>query len=231
METTTPPTPMPVRFGVEAAGSLVLAVALVIGRLVASSVLETALLLALTWAILLLLLGRWSDQFNPVVSVWKALTRQLPPVEALVSVVGQFVGAFIGVVAIKSLLDALQVPATAVMPQVNYSIAEHPQIGWIVVTAEAIAALFVLSGYVMAKVRREPERLPLYVALGAVPAVLLSNVFSGAVVNFANLMAVMGVYREKLGYWWGYLVGPLLAVIVMALVMMLFDGGVKKARK
>ena len=139
---------------------------------------------------------------------------------AVVAMVGQLAGAFLGVLAIKPVLDALQVPGSAVMPQVNYSIANHPSIGWIVVLAEGLSALFILIGYLLAKQNKEPARLPGYVALGVVPAFLVSGVLSGAVLNFASLLAVMGVYKEKLGYWWGYMVGPLLAVIVVSLIMM-----------
>lgn len=222
MSDATPPTPV-ARFVAELAGTLLITLTLVLGRLVAGSALETAVLLAVVWVLMLLLLGRWSDQFNPVVTVWKLMTRQISAVGAGVAVLGQLVGAFVAVWAIKPVLDALQVPGTAVMPQVNYSIAGHPAIGWIVVLAEGLAALFLLLGYLLANVRKEADRLPQYVALGVIPGFLVSGVLSGAVLNFASLLAVMGVYQQKLGYWWGYLVGPLLAVIVAGLIMMAFS--------
>ncbi len=221
MSEKTPPTPL-VRFAAELAGTLLITLTLVLGRLVAGSALETAVLLAAVWAIAILLLGRWSDEFNPVVTVWKLLTRQTNGMAALSSMLGQLAGAFLGVLAIKPVLDALQVPGSAVMPQVNYSIANHPSIGWIVVMAEGLAALMLLIGYTLSKVRDEQAKQPVYVALGTIPAFLISGVLSGAVLNFASLLAVMGVYQEKLGYWWGYMVGPLLAVVVAGLIMMAF---------
>jgi glycerol uptake facilitator-like aquaporin len=219
MSDVTPPTPV-ARFSAELIGTLLITLTMVLGRLVAGSALETTVLLAAVWGIALLLLGRWSDQFNPVVTVWKLLTRQINALGAVVALVGQLAGAFLGVLAIKPVLDALQVPGSAVMPQVNYSIANHPSIGWIVVLAEGLSALFILIGYLLAKQNKEADKLPTYVGLGVIPAFLVSGVLSGAVLNFASLLAVMGVYKEKLGYWWGYMVGPLLAVIVVSLIMM-----------
>ena len=217
MSETTPPTQV-ARFSAELAGSLLITLTMVLGRLVAGSALETALLLATVWAIAIMLLGRWSDQFNPFVTLWKLMTRQLSAVSSLVAIVAQLAGSFLGVLAVKPVLDALEVPGSAVMPQVNYSISTHPSIGWIVVLAEGLAVLFVLIGYVMAQ--KEESRLPLYVGLGVIPGFQVSGVLSGAVLNFSTLLAVMGVYQEKLGYWWGYLVGPILAIIVVALIMM-----------
>lgn len=217
MSEQTPPTQV-ARFSAELAGSLLITLTMVLGRLVAGSALETAVLLATVWAVALLLLSRWSDQFNPFVTLWKLLTRQLDAVSSLVALVGQLAGSFLGVLAVKPVLDALEVPGSAVMPQVNYSIATHPSIGWIVVLAEGLAILFVLIGYLLGK--KDADRLPLYVGLGIIPGFLVSGVLSGATLNFFTLLAVMGVYHEKLGYWWGYLVGPLLAIIVVSLIMM-----------
>lgn len=222
MDAHTSPAPT-ARFVAEAAGVFILTATLMVGRLVAGSALETALLFGLVWGLVLLLLGSWSDQFNPAVSLWKFLTRQIDAAAALVAILGQFVGAFLGVWVVKAFLDMLQVPSTAVLPQVNQSLVDHPNLGWIVALTEGAAVLFVLVGYLIAKQRATEDRQALVVGLSVVPAVLVSSVFSGAVINFAAFVAVLAVYHQKLAYWWGYLVGPILAIIVAALIMMIVD--------
>lgn len=230
MANETPPTLMK-RFGAELIGTYLLVTFVIAAYFIAlvssGGALSYGVAYGVVLALLIVIFGRWSNQFNPIVSLVMFITRQQDATNMLVAIAGQIVGATAAAKTVQGLTNLAQGQIQAGVPTI---VPESVSLT-IVTMVEGFGILLLLLAYIYTAIETEKKGwLPILAGLSVIPGSLIAMVISGAALNPVRILGpaiLAGSSAWK--YHWVYWVGPLLAALVAVIFMGILLKDKKKA--
>lgn len=223
------------RFGSELVGTYILVAVLIsayfISMVAQGGPLTYAIVYAITLGLLIIFFGRWSVQFNPIVSFMMFVTRKMKGLHLLVAVVGQLVGSILAAFSVRGLLSLGGGSVSASVPLLN---PESVPLS-VITTVEGFGILLLLLAYVWGtSVASEEESgwFPLVAGASVIPGAVVGMLVSGGALNPIRVLgpaiiAKGGKIAAAAGgsdfsvwkYQWVYWVGPLLAALIVMVVV------------
>ena len=184
-----------------------------------ASSLTYAVVYGATLAMVILFLGKWSRQFNPIVSLLLFVIRQQNLATTVTAIAGQIVGALLAGLTVRPLIELAQGQVEALVPTLTPDAVPLS----LVTTVEGFGIVFLLLAYVWVannKDEKAMDLLPWLAGLSVLPGAVVGMVVSGAALNPVRVLGpALIAGGDAWAHHWVFWVGPLIALLVVAVLV------------